>query len=234
MSALFESHLKSGNFYHGYFLAGDFGVSRNMALKATQALLGFRIAKLGTHPDFYHEKFDLFGIEESRELKKRAAMRPFSGSKKVFIIELVSLTAESSNALLKLFEEPPEGTHFFIIIPSAEGIIPTLRSRLAVIENAREEGEEKAKFAEDFLGKSAPERLLAVKKIGKDKQRAAELLDGLEALLGNSVPKPAWELSFQVRIRALGQILRAREFLSDRSANVKMIMEHLALILPKM
>ncbi len=230
--------MKSGNFHHGYFLAGDFGVSREMALKAAAVIFGYPADELKKHPDFHHEKFDLFGVGESRELKERSAKRPFSGEKKVFIIELFSFTAESSNALLKLFEEPPEGTHFFVIIPSSEAIIPTLRSRLPVIESSAPEGagEEKVKSAENFLKDSAPKRLLAVKKTGKDKQKALELLDGLEFIIEKKLRERAEgrgpaDSGEAPDFSDLEQVQKAREFLSDRSANVKMILEHLALVL---
>lgn len=240
MDSLLERHIKNKQLSHGYLLAGDFEISRRAALEAASALFGYPIAKLRRHPDFYHQAFESFGIKESQELKRKSSLRPMLGEKKIFILELFSFTIESANALLKIFEEPPEGTHFFVIVPSADAVIPTLRSRLIVIDS---QPQQRASILEEeeFLKSLPGKRLDIVKKIGKDKNKAIEFLNGLEIILSK---KTESSLSSRTVMEgnsseseipgffALKQIQEARGFLSGRAPNVKMILEHIALILP--
>ncbi|MBU4223651.1 hypothetical protein KJ934_00215 [Patescibacteria group bacterium] len=237
MESILKTHIETGNFHHGYLLAGDFEISRKAALEAARVILtstsGVDVSRLETNPDFFHQAFELFGIQDSRELRQRASATSFGGAGKVFIIEIFSFSAESANALLKLFEEPSKGTHFFIIVPSLDDVIPTLRSRLAVVDNQDSERlalgtEEARKFLEDLPGK----RMESIKKILKDKQAAINFLDELEILLGN--PVSTWKLDFQAKRRILEEIQKCRDFLFSRAGSPKMVLEHLALSLPQL
>lgn len=71
----------------------------------------------------------------ARTLRQKAQKRPAMADRQVFIVaeaeELVpqASSPEAANALLKLLEEPPEGT-FFVLTSSRPGrLLPTIRSR---------------------------------------------------------------------------------------------------------
>jgi DNA polymerase III delta prime subunit len=74
-------------------------------------------------------------IATSRLINRRAAMRPVEGRNKLFLIgyseRLVPQEAspEAANALLKLLEEPAEGTYFVLCAADVEEVLPTIRSR---------------------------------------------------------------------------------------------------------
>ena len=228
MNLVLKAHIENKSFQHAYLLAGDYNNSREMAFEAANVLL--RHENLTSHPDFFYEKFELFGVDESRKLLFWANQRPLLGSNKVFVAEVFSFSAESANALLKTFEEPFEGTHFFIIVPSVETVIPTLRSRFVVIDDSgkrQEISEETEKLCSEFLKALPSKRMKMAEKFFKDKTETAEFLDGLEVTIRSSasLKKP--------NFLALEIIQKAREFLFDRSPSVKMILEHLALTLPK-
>ena len=225
MDSILKYHIEKGDFHHGYLLVGDFEISRNMALEATRAILKPE-GKIEAHPDFSHQKFELFGIEESRILTEKASKRPFVGDKKVFIIELFSFSLESANALLKTLEEPYPGTHFFVIVPSLENVIPTLVSRLTVIDNSKikkELDEEKIKFYNRFLSDLPHKRLETVKEFSDNRQSAIEFLNELEIILAK-----------KKILDALEQIQRCRNFLFSQGSSPKMVLEHIALALPQM
>ncbi len=234
MVSLLEAHAKNNQLNHGYLLVGDFDAASRAAREAASVLLGREGKELDAHPDFSRQDFNLLGIKESHELKKKSLLRPFLGGKKVFVIRLFSLTTESANALLKLFEEPPEGTHFFVIAPSEDAVMPTLRSRLTVVEFKKEK--EKNEYAAAFLNALPNERMDMIKKIGKDKEKAIELLNGLETALAEafSVRAPEGVRLSAERVAALEEIGKMRTYLAGRSPSVKMILEHIALVLPKM
>jgi len=70
------------------------------------------------------------GIEEVRELIQKAALEPSSGNWQVVIIEDADrLTVPAANALLKSLEEPARNTFFILCAPTAEDVLPTIRSR---------------------------------------------------------------------------------------------------------
>lgn len=237
-------HIKSGDFHHGYLLVGDFEISRKMALEAARTLLGYTIAKLKSHPDFFEKKFELFSIKDSLELRYKASMKPFIGKKKVFVVEISYFSIEAANALLKTFEEPAEGTHFFIITSSVENLLPTLRSRLTIVDFSVKPKLDKEKYDsyEKFLKALPSKRLETIKKLltkdfSQNKKTAIEFLNGLEVVVASQFePKTDVGSATDARLRlsALEEIQKNREFLFDRAPSIKIILEHIALTLPKM
>ncbi len=77
-----------------------------------------------------------FGVEQVRELIAHAKYKT-KHARSVFILEHAdSLGTESQNTLLKIIEEPPEGTYFILTANQLQGLLPTIRSRSAQIEIA--------------------------------------------------------------------------------------------------
>jgi DNA polymerase III subunit gamma/tau len=69
-------------------------------------------------------------VEDTRELRERAAFAPVSSRYKVYIIDEAHMVSNAGfNALLKLVEEPPEHVRFIFATTEAEKVIPTIRSR---------------------------------------------------------------------------------------------------------
>jgi DNA polymerase-3 subunit gamma/tau len=70
------------------------------------------------------------GIDEVREIRERAMLRPAEGQYKVYIVdEAHQLTNQAWNALLKLIEEPPPHLVFVFCTTDLAKVIPTVRSR---------------------------------------------------------------------------------------------------------
>lgn len=232
MQPVLKAHIERKEFDHGYLLCGNGELCRKMAFEAAAVILSHK-GNLGAHPDFLYQKFETFGIDDSRMFKEWASSRPFCGNGKVAIIEVFSLSIESANALLKTFEEPNNGVYFFVISPSPETIIPTLRSRLTIIDNfsAQEETkEETIELCKNFLNSFPGKRLESIKKILTDKIKAVEFLNGLEITLEKTA-----KTSVRARVtEALEEVQKSREFIFDRASSFKMIMEHLALALPRL
>lgn len=214
-----RAHIEKGKFHHGYLLVGDLEVSREMAFEAARVILKSKL-------DFFHQIFDLFSIKDSHDLRQRASLKPFLGDSKVFVIEISSFSIESSNALLKTFEEPYEGTYFFIITSSLEEIIPTLRSRLTIISSPRKDfglDKEKEDFYKKFLAGLPNRRMEMVKKNFEDKQKTIEFLNEMEVVVH--------KLGFFLILK---KIQECKNFLYQKGGSGKMVLEHLALTLPQM
>jgi hypothetical protein len=60
--------------------------------------------------------------------------RSEAGRRVVLMPHAESLNQSSSNALLKLLEEPPAGVHFLMAAPSPDHVLPTIRSRSALVQ----------------------------------------------------------------------------------------------------
>jgi DNA polymerase III subunit delta' len=71
-----------------------------------------------------------YGVGDTRQLVRRAALSPAGGRWQVIVIEDADrLTEDAANALLKAIEEPPPRTVWLLCAPSADDLVPTIRSR---------------------------------------------------------------------------------------------------------
>lgn len=69
-------------------------------------------------------------VEEARQLISKLSLKPYEGRYKVVLIwSAESLHTATANALLKLLEEPPDQTLFFLVSFDPEKIVPTILSR---------------------------------------------------------------------------------------------------------
>jgi DNA polymerase-3 subunit delta' len=76
--------------------------------------------------------------EESHEIIKQAALKPFESEYKFFIIWMADkMNSSASNKLLKIIEEPPPKTLFFLISESSESLLATILSRVQISKMGR-------------------------------------------------------------------------------------------------
>ena len=76
-------------------------------------------------------------VKECNDIIQALNMQSFSGSKKVQIIWFAEYLGSNGNKLLKLIEEPPEGTHIILISERRESLLQTIVSRCQVIQLPR-------------------------------------------------------------------------------------------------
>jgi DNA polymerase III subunit delta' len=84
------------------------------------------------HPDFLliQALEGEIKIKQAREVLKKSSLRPYSALFKFIVIDNAHLmNQEAANALLKILEEPPQDTFFFLITEHPELIIDTIKSR---------------------------------------------------------------------------------------------------------
>ena len=76
----------------------------------------------------------LLRIGPMREIEREANFRPFESKARIFIVEEADkLNPQSSNALLKTLEEPPQTSHLILITSRPASLLPTIRSRCQMI-----------------------------------------------------------------------------------------------------
>jgi DNA polymerase-3 subunit delta' len=103
----------------------------------------------GSHADVTvvrTEKLSL-GVDEVRDLVRRAALSPAGRRWQVTIVEDADrLTDQAANALLKAIEEPTDRTVWMLCAPTVEDLLPTIRSRCRLVTLTTPSPEEVADF----------------------------------------------------------------------------------------
>jgi len=90
-----------------------------------------------THPDVLILPPDppqlLIKLGQVRTLINRSQRRPAEAPAKVFLITTASFMKEAANSLLKVLEEPPDYAHIIILAENLGELLPTIRSRCAIV-----------------------------------------------------------------------------------------------------
>ncbi len=93
-------------------------------------------ALTGSHADvsvIRTEKLSI-GVEEVRDLVRRAALAPVGRRWQILIVEDADrLTDQACNALLKAIEEPTDRTVWMLCAPTVDDVLPTIRSRCRLV-----------------------------------------------------------------------------------------------------
>ena len=134
---------------HAWLVTGPPGSGRSVAARAFAAALQCtgpapgcgrckpcRDVMSGAHPDVVRlatEKL-LITMEEVKGLIGEAQRRPWTGRWRVILVEDADRMAErTTNVLLKSIEEPPPQTVWLLCTPSADDVLPTIRSRCRLV-----------------------------------------------------------------------------------------------------
>ncbi len=174
------------------------------------------------------QKFDSFGINDSRFLREAHTRKALVGDKRIFVIAAHFFTREAQNALLKTFEEPAPGVYFFVIAPSIDSLIPTVRSRMSVIANNQLSIINNQAITK-FLNSKPAERMKIVGELLKksddpeEKQKIKiEALKFVKELQSYFARSPAPQAS---------EVLKAQSQLSQPGAVTRLVIENLCLTL---
>lgn len=135
LSGQFLNALASGKSVHGYLITtSDTDRASELARRgAAQLLFGTdNTAALKFHPDY----FELDGnikIDELRAIRAELYKQTYAGKNRAVIIFNVHLMNDNAiNAMLKMLEEPPDGT-YFILTGIEQRVLPTIRSRCHIV-----------------------------------------------------------------------------------------------------
>lgn len=149
-----------GDMTHAWLFTGPPGSGRSNAALAFAAALqcpdrgcgrchSCHEVDVGSHPDVRvtrTEKLSI-GVDEVRELVRTAALAPVGERWQVMVVEDADrLTDQAANALLKAVEEPTERTVWLLCAPTAEDVLPTIRSRTRSVVLATPSADDVADF----------------------------------------------------------------------------------------
>ncbi len=85
--------------------------------------------------------------EECRSIISKLSLKAFEGNRKVLVMWLPEYLGREGNALLKLIEEPPEGTFFILVTDAIDDILPTILSRTQLLKTQAFHPDDIAKYA---------------------------------------------------------------------------------------
>lgn len=237
-----SKYLDKDNLHHAYLIEG----ARDEIIPELLVFLKSLGIKTVGSSDFIHINLDSFKIDDARNLKSYGNQKSFSPSKKIFIITANSFLLEAQNSLLKMFEEPIENTHFFLITPDTNSLLKTFISRFYLIKavSSRQGLDEGIEQAEKFIAMPLKNRIDFIKELLVEPEEDAE--EGNEIAVLDSTRSKALKFlnalesslhkNFLSRVHLdisiFQHFFKVREFLRMPGSSTKSLMESVALVIP--
>lgn len=222
------------NLYHSYVIEGEPENTGILLLK----FLKERELIDEENSDLLFQKYEAFTMDDSGEIKDWYSRSGVSNGKRVCIIATQFINREAEQTLLKILEEPKENMHFFVILPDASILADTIISRVHVLKMKKPEDTDLQKSVNSFLSSTSKKRIDIVALIikenkdennsGKLRSYATIFVNELEKIYYQKFKKE--KNNKQIKF-VLEELQKSRGYLSTSGASVKMILEHLSLVL---
>ena len=232
---MISEHLDKNNLHHAYLIEG---ARDEVVPEIVKFLETLEIKTIG-NPDFIKISVDNFKIDDAFSLRSMSTDKALSSSKKVFLVCVNNFSLDAQNVLLKMFEEPIENTHFFLVVPEVDALLETLISRFYLISTRQDLVEEK-KIAEKFINLPLKNRIDFIKKllaedeeeggevvaVDSARSKALKFLNALEFVLSGKPTKDSSQIFLE-------HLFKVREFLRMPGSSAKNLMESVALVIPE-
>lgn len=183
-----QNLLKSDKLSHAYIFCGPEGVGKLDVAKAWADMItggSFADVKLITNDEYADSvkkttKSQALSVETIRAAGNDMYLKPYMADKRVFIIpDGDTMTIPAQNALLKVFEEPPEYCVIIIVANNYEALLQTIRSRAIPVRfNSLAEAEVREHLEKNGL---APSPIVIALANGSSK-KAVQLAQNKESL----------------------------------------------------
>lgn len=220
------------NLYHSYLVEGD----ESFVLPLLKKFLLEKNYIKENSPDLFIEVYESFTMDNIEVVKEWHSGKSLEeGGRRFCIISSKFINHDAERTLLKILEEPKEGTHFFIITPDVSILLDTIRSRTHTIKIKSENDVEQANI---FLNLKPKDRMDFVKDFIEShksdetssgvRHEAINILNGLEKIFYDKWKSDLNNKDYQFILK---EIKDNRGFLSTSGASVKMILEHIGLII---
>lgn len=171
------------------------------------------------------------GITDIRHIQKNIFLKPYKGDKKSITLVLnKKATIEAQNALLKLLEEPPESTLIFIVSRNYHDFLPTILSRVKIIEIPDETKHSSVGVGEIENLSGAGDALYLAQNLAKDKANAINWLEdtiiNMRINMLENIEDKKKALKYKQNIEKLEQ---AHLDLKNTNVNTRLALENLFL-----
>lgn len=205
--------------HHAVLVEGDRSATLEMLLDRLKDK-GFG----NNHPDLNIFDFEQLTIDDARNIIASSLGLPIAGDKKYIVVSFGDITREAQNALLKVLEEPSSSSRFVLSTTNSNILIPTLRSRLYIVNDKSLDAE--TDYAQVFLDSNISERLKMVEKMIKDykdsgsKKEIREFLLSLISAMNKNPDK--YRDTLVSTIESLG-------YLDTKGSSLKILLESVAI-----
>ncbi len=222
------------NLYHSYIVEGN---PENISQDLFKLLVKRGEIKKDS-PDVFMQIYDSFSIDDSRNVKKWHSELAIGDSKRICIIGTNFINYDAERSLLKMIEEPAVNTHIFIVIPNSLLLLDTIRSRAHIVNTKNKNKNNINKKVNEFLSFNKIEKIDFITKfIKKNKNDLTNSKQRSEAILFINKIEKIYFKKFQIDKKdkkiqfILKELQEKRKYLNLPGASVKMILEHLSLVL---
>lgn len=238
---MIKKHLNKDNLHHAYLIEGQ---KEEVEEEIVEFIESMGIST-SNNADFCRISVNSFKINDARNLKAFSVEKATSTQKRIFLIFANNFLLEAQNALLKMFEDPIENTHFFLIVPDTNALLKTFVSRFYLISTKQDLMEE-LKNAEKFISMSLTMRINFIKELliepnekneedfeiallDSSRSKSLRFLNSLEQVLHNKFQKNLFS-----DVDFFKHFFKVREFLNQPGSSVKSLMESVAIIVPNL
>ena len=188
---MFARALRERTLSHAYLLSGPEGLAktvfaRELAVALVSACGGCGTcpecdrARRGIPPDLHvvEREGDLIRVEQVDPLIADLGLRPFSGSRRVWVIpEAEYFHPAAANKLLKSVEEPPDHAYFLLVTDRLERVLPTIVSRCQQVDFRPLSDQQVAAYLGERYGLGDAEAAALARLSGGAVERAERLAD---------------------------------------------------------
>ncbi|MDW7650845.1 MAG: DNA polymerase III subunit delta' [Bacillota bacterium] len=212
---ILQSAISEGKTAHACLLYGPKGIGKKTVARAYATALNCQNPSLGTcgecvscrkaasgaHPDIHWIVPDgkSIKIEQIRNVKKSAFLRPHEGRFQIFILDGADLlTKEAANSLLKVLEEPPPASIFILLAENPSSLLPTVASRCLL-------------FALPRLDRQSMKSILSDAGLASSAEETVRVLDLAEGIPGRALAlagRSDWHSSFLEGKRLLASLYK--------------------------
>lgn len=238
-------HFDKNNLHHAYLIEG----MRDEIVPEIMEFCESINIKTSANPDFVHISIDNFKINEAFDLRAMSLAKSFFSTPKIFLICANNISLDAQNVLLKIFEEPTENTHFFLIMPDVNVLLKTVISRFYLIKTEKE-SDTKFKEAEKFITMPLKNRIDFIKELltepedededgneivvlDSTRSKALKFLNALEFILHRKL-NPTGKTRVVSDLGIFEHFFKVREILRMPGSSTKNLMESVALIVPNL
>ncbi len=233
------SAFAAGKIPHAILIEGELGIGKHTLAQHIASIAvctgqnapcgecrGCHLSQVGTHPDISVCSPDgkSIKVDQIRTLRQNAYLKPTLCERKVYIIENAdTMNSAAQNALLKVLEEPPTGVIFILLVPSADSMLETIRSRCITLSLVPPERDEAAQYISSCEHYSAAEIDAALE---QSKNNIGIALSLLKNNKENEFSQLARELLLDINgSSAIEMLSRLKPYEKDRAAVDKILLE---------
>jgi len=238
MESILDNYKKTGSLSHAYLIIGAVDEIIGELKKIIEKIQG---ASLDNNPDVFIENYLVFGVGESRKLRDAGHKKSICGGKRFFIVGAHSFTEEAENALLKTLEEPLQDSHFFLAVPNIHAVLPTIKSRMTILQYDSLNKCEDGGICEKIIEKNIAERIIFLEElfdkcedtedIKKMRITGKNILKCFEKFIAKELKEKKWAERGGFA-KKLEEVLKMEKYMMDISSSPRLILEYLSFILP--